>query len=140
MVASKRLRIAAGLQLASAAVGSASAIRILSAGRAGLPPLEGAEGMGGPPFWAGLMFFALAVASLFSAFGLVRGERWGRIVAVCTAAVNAVFAGGDLLGAIMLGSALMGLAFGASVLGHLLIVALVLRREAATGPLAATAR
>lgn len=129
MNASKRTRIAAGLQVLSGIVSLFSATRILAAGSQGLPPLPGAEEMGGPPFWAGLMFFALAVASLFSAFGLWKGQRWGKVVAIVTCAVNAVFAAGDVLGAVAVGSLAMGLVMGLSVLVYLLVIVLVLRRD-----------
>ncbi len=129
MNASKRTRIAAGLQVLSGIVGLISGIRILSAGSQGLPPLPGAEEMGGPPFWAGLMFFALAVASLFSAFGLWKGQRWGKVVAIVTCTVNAVFGAGDILGAIAVGSATMGIVMGLSVLVYVLVIVLVLRRD-----------
>jgi len=124
-----RMRIAAGLQVLSGVAGLYSATRILAAGSQGLPPLPGAEEMGGPPFWAGLMFFALAIASLFSAFGLWKGQRWGRVVAIVTCAVNAVFAAGDVLGAVALGSVAMGIVMGLSVFLHLLVIVLVLRRD-----------
>lgn len=134
MNAVKRLRLAAGLLVLSAVAGSASAVRILAAGSAGLPPMQGAEEMGGPPFWAGLMFFALAVASLFGAYGLWKGQRWGKVVAIVTCAVNAVFAAGDVLGAVMVGSVSMGILMAASVLGHVLVIALVLWRERVPAP------
>lgn len=132
MNVSARIRLAAGLQVLSGIAGLVSAIRILSAGSAGLPAPKGAEAMGGPPFWAGLMFFALAIASLFSAYGLVKGQRWGKIVAIVTAAISAVFMAGDVAGAVALGSPLVALGFGVGTLGYLLVLYLVLRREPAT--------
>lgn len=132
MNATARIRLAAGLQVLSGLAGLVSAVRILSAGSAGLPAPKGAEAMGGPPFWAGLMFFTLAIASLFSAYGLVKGQRWGKIVAIVTAAVSAVFMAGDVAGAVALGSPLVALGFGVGTLGYLLVLYLVLRREPAT--------
>lgn len=132
MNATARIRLAAGLQVLSGIAGLVSAVRILSAGSAGLPAPKGAEAMGGPPFWAGLMFFALAIASLFSAYGLVKGQRWGKIVAIVTAAISAVFMAGDVAGAVALGSPLVALGFGVGTLGYLLVLYLVLRREPAT--------
>ncbi len=129
MNTSNRTRIAAGLQVIAGIVGLFFAIRILAAGSQGLPPLPGAEEMGGPPFWAGLMFFALAVASLFSAFGLWKGQRWGKVVAIVTCAINAVFGAGDLLSAVAIGSATMGIVSGLSVLVYVLVIVLVLRRD-----------
>ncbi|HQZ72715.1 MAG: hypothetical protein ACH37Z_17975 [Anaerolineae bacterium] len=129
MNASNRARIAAGLLVLSGVFGLVSAIRILAGGSQGLPPLPGAEEMGGPPFWAGLMFFALAVAGLFSAFGLWKGQRWGKVVAIVTCAVNAVFGAGDVLGAVAVGSVAMGVVMGLSVLVYVLIIVLVLRRD-----------
>lgn len=126
---SKGIQIAAALQVLSAAAGLVSAVRILSAGSAGLPAPKGAEAMGGPPFWAGLMFFALAIASLFSAYGLVQGQRWGKVVAIITAAIGGVFMAGDVAGALALGAPLVALAFGLGTLGYLAILYLVLRRE-----------
>lgn len=134
MNAVKRFRIAAALLVVSAVGGVLSAVRILAAGSAGLPPMQGAEEMGGPPFWAGLMFFALAVASLFAAYGLWKGQRWGKVVAIVACAVNAVFAAGDVLGAVMVGSLPMGILMTTSVLGHLLVIGLVLWRERAATP------
>lgn len=132
MNATARIRLAAGLQVLSGIAGLVSAVRILAAGSAGLPAPKGAEAMGGPPFWAGLMFFALAIASLFSAYGLVKGQRWGKIVAIVTAAISAVFMAGDVAGAVALGSPLVALGFGVGTLGYLLVLYLVLRREPAT--------
>jgi hypothetical protein len=131
MNAVKRFRLAAALLVVSAVGGVLSAVRILAAGSAGLPPMQGAEEMGGPPFWAGLMFFALAVASLFAAYGLWKGQRWGKVVAIVACTVNAVFAAGDVLGAVMVGSLPMGILMTTSVLGHLLVIGLVLWRERA---------
>lgn len=126
---SKGIQIAAALQVLSAAAGLVSGIRILAAGSAGLPAPKGAEAMSGPPFWAGLLFFALAIASLFSAYGLVRGQRWGKVVAIVTAAIGGVFMAGDVAGSLALGAPLMALAFGLGTLGYLAILYLVLRRE-----------
>ncbi|MEO8084601.1 MAG: hypothetical protein ABI780_12330 [Ardenticatenales bacterium] len=137
MNATKRIRLAVALLVLSGVTGLFSAVRILSAGSAGLPPLKGAEEMGGPPFWAGLMFFALAIAALFSAYGIWKGQRWGKIVAIVACAINAVFNAGDVLSAVMIGSALMGIVMGLGVIGHLLVIALLLRREPAPASMAA---
>jgi len=126
---SKGIQSAAALQVLSAAAGLVSGIRILAAGSAGLPAPKGAEAMGGPPFWAGLMFFALAIASLFSVYGLVRGQRWGKVVAIVTAAIGGVFMAGDVAGSLALGAPLVALAYGLGTLGYLAILYLVLRRE-----------
>lgn len=128
---SKGIATAAALQVLSGIAGLISAVRILSAGSAGLPAPKGAEAMGGPPFWAGLMFFALAIASLFSAYGLVKGQRWGKVVAIVTASISAVFMAGDVAGALALGAPLVAVGFGLGTLGYVAVLYLVLRREPA---------
>jgi len=125
---SRPILIAVVLQVLSAIYGLSSSVRILAAGSAGLPALEGAEDLGGPPFWAGLMFFALAIASLFGVYGLWRGQRWGKVVTLITCGINAVFMAGDAYAGILLGEPAMTLAMGLGVAAYLLVIVLVLRR------------
>lgn len=136
MSRSKRIRVAVALQTLAGIAGMASAVRILSAGSAGLPAPQGAESLGGPPFWAGLMFFALGVSSLFGAYGLWKGQRWGKVVTIVTCAVNAVFGAGDLYAGVLIGNPAMIALFAAAVAAYVTVIVLVLRRDPAPAPLA----
>jgi len=78
------------------------------------------------------MFFALAIASLFSAYGLIKGQRWGKVVAIVTASISAVFMAGDVAGALALGAPLVAVGFGLGTLGYVAVLYLVLRREPMT--------
>ena len=124
---SRPILVAVAIQGISAVFGLFSSVRILAAGSAGLPVPDGGGSGGGPPFWAGLMFFALAIASLFGAYGLWRGQRWGKVVTLITCGVNAVFMAGDVLHGIQLRSPALALAMGMGVLAYILAIVLVLR-------------
>jgi hypothetical protein len=95
---SKQSTIAAILAAIVGVVSIADATRILAAGSAGMPAQPGAEAAGGPPFWAGLMFFAMGVAFVFSAYGIWKNQRWGKILAIVLSAINGLFTLGDIIG------------------------------------------
>jgi hypothetical protein len=126
---SKSFKIAAVLVTALSVLGVASALRILAAGREGLPALPGSAEAGGPPFWAGVMFLTLAICGFFSAYGLWNNQKWGKVVAVVFAVINGLFSLGDLLGFLSLGMILPALGFFVIVLADILIILLVLRPE-----------
>ena len=130
---SKSISLAAILLTALGAVEMFSAVRILAAGSAGLPPAPELRAAGiesGPPFWAGLLFMVVAVASLFAAYGLWKNQKWAKVVAIVTSALIGLFAVGDLVGAAMAGLAAAAAAFAGLVLVCAMVVFLVLRREA----------
>jgi hypothetical protein len=85
--------------------------------------------MGGPPFWAGVLFLIFAVASLFGAYGLWINQKWGKIITIITRVVMGLFALGDVLNAFFLSYYGLAFAFAAYVLVSILIIVLVLRRE-----------
>src|SRR5512141_243892 len=95
---SKQTTVAAVLAAIVGVLSIADGARILAAGSAGLPAQSGMDTAGGPPFWAGLMFFAMGVAFLFSAYGVWKNQRWGKIVAIILSAINGLFTLGDIIG------------------------------------------
>jgi uncharacterized membrane protein (DUF2068 family) len=105
------------------------ATRILAAGSEGAPAIPGGEEFGGPPFWAGMMFLTLAVATLFSAYGLWVGQKWGKVVTLVTRAILILFALGDLVGATMIGAYNFAAISAVYVVLSIVVVALVLRRQ-----------
>lgn len=126
---SKTLTVAAILQLLFGLVDMIDAVRILAAGSEGLPPPPGGEEMGGPPFWAGVLFLTFAVASLFGAYGLWVNQKWGKIITVITRLVRGLFALGDVLGTVSLSYYGLAFAFAVYVLMSIVVIVLVLRRE-----------
>lgn len=130
MFRSTSLTIAAGLKVVLGILIAMSAIRILSAGSAGLPPPSGAPpGQSGPPFWAGLLFLTIAIACLFAAYGLWKNQKWAKIIAIVTSAVNGLFSLGDLVGFVMTQNYAFAVGFVLVVLAEVLVIVLVLRRE-----------
>jgi uncharacterized membrane protein (UPF0136 family) len=129
MIRSTSITTAAILKVVLGMFTLMSAIRILSAGSAGLPPPSGAPaGASGPPFWAGLMFMTLGVACLFAAYGLWKNQKWGKIVAIVTSAINGLFALGDVVGSVMTRNYVLAVIFVLGVLLEVLVIVLVLRR------------
>ncbi len=129
MARSKFLTGAAILQLLLGLFDLISALPILAAGIGGVAPTPGLEKLGGPPFWAGVLFLILAVASLFGAYGIWINQKWGKVLAVITRVVLGLFGLGDILGSVYaanLGIALVSVAY---VLASILVIVLVLRRE-----------
>ena len=130
MFRSTSLTIAAGLKVILGILIAMSAIRILSAGSAGLPPPSGAPpGQSGPPFWAGLLFLTMAIACLFAAYGLWKNQKWAKIIAIVTSAINGLFSLGDLVGFVMTQNYAFAVGFVLVVLAEVLVIVLVLRRE-----------
>ena len=130
MFRSTSLTIAAGLKVILGILIAMSAIRILSAGSAGLPPPSGAPpGQSGPPFWAGLLFLTIAIACLFAAYGLWKNQKWAKIIAIVTSAINGLFSLGDLVGFVMTQNYAFAVGFVLVVLAEVLVIVLVLRRE-----------
>ena len=130
MFRSTSLTIAAGLKVILGILIAMSAIRILSAGSAGLPPPSGAPpGQSGPPFWAGLLFLTIAIACLFAAYGLWKNQKWAKIIAIITSAINGLFSLGDLVGFVMTQNYAFAVGFVLVVLAEVLVIVLVLHRE-----------
>jgi hypothetical protein len=129
MVRSKGLLTAVVLQVIVGLFNILTSLRILASGIGGAPALVGDGQTEGPPFWAGVMFLILAIATLFSAYGLWAGQKWGKVVTIVTGVILIVFCLGDLVGAVSYGDYLLA-AVSALYLAILLTVQyLVLRRE-----------
>jgi len=128
MTRSKSLVTAAVLQVILSLFDGITAIPILAAGSQGLPPLPGAEEMGGPPFWAGIMFVVLAVVGLFGAYGVWFNQRWGKVITIATRAVLMIFALGDILGSVVSNQWSLGLVSVGYVILSIVTIVLVLRR------------
>lgn len=129
MVRSKALLTAVVLQVIIGLFNIATALRILASGINGAPALVGDAQTEGPPFWAGVMFLILAIATLFSAYGLWAGQKWGKIVTIVTGVILIVFCLGDLVGAASLGSYAYAGVSGIYLVMLLTVQYLVLRRE-----------
>lgn len=128
MSRSRSLIIAVVIQIVLGLFAAASGIRILAAGSGGAMPMPGGEEIGGPPFWAGVMFLTLAIAIFFSAYGLWIGQKWGKIVALVTSIILMIFGLGDLVGAIAIGNYAFAALFAVYVALCITVVLLVLRR------------
>lgn len=126
MTRSRNITIAVILQVALGLFYVFSAVRILAGGSAGGPTLPGAPEDSGPPFWAGIMFLSLALISLFSAYGLWIGQKWGKVLAIVTCVIGVIFALGDLIGTLSLGlygyAAIAACLIGASIATILLVL------------------
>lgn len=129
MIRTRSQIIAVVLQVALGIFDVFAAIRILSAGSAGAPPLPGGEEFGGPPFWAGIMFLTLAVATLFSAYGLWIGQKWGKVVTLATRAVLILFALGDLAGTLAIAAYVFAAISAVYVVLSVVVIVVVLRRQ-----------
>jgi len=131
MTRSKSLTVAVILQFLLGVLDAILSIPILAAGGNGLPPQPGMAlaSMGGPPFFMGVVFLILAVASLFGAYGLWMNQKRGKALTIITRVITGLFGLGDILGAIFLHQ--LGAAFGMAVylLVSILVIVLVLRRE-----------
>ncbi|MFN8474299.1 MAG: hypothetical protein U0822_19045 [Anaerolineae bacterium] len=129
MIRPMPITIAAILTFAINAISFVMALPILAAGREGLPPQPGMENIGGPPFWAGILFITLAIAGLFGAYGLWNNQKWGKVVSIVTCVVQGLFGLGDVLGALSVGNYVLAAGFALLVLACAAVVFLVLRRE-----------
>ena len=129
MTRSKSLTGAAILQVVLGIFDLITALPILSAGIAGMPPEPGAEQLGRPPFFMGVVFLILAVATLFGAYGLWINQKWGKVLVVVTRVVTGLFAVGDILGSFAAASIGIAVLMAIYVLASILVIVLVLRRE-----------
>lgn len=123
----RSITIAAILVVVHGILNLMSAPRILSGVRTGLPSPPGSPS--GPPFWAGLLFMTLGVACLFAAYGLWKNQKWGKVVAIVTSAIDAPFLLGNVIGDIMAQNYMLAFVFTLLTLACVLIIVLVLRRE-----------
>jgi hypothetical protein len=105
------------------------ALRNLTYGSAGAPPLLGAEEMDGPPFWASIMFIFLSVATLFGAYGLWIGQKWGKVVTLITRPIGLLFALGDVVGTLAVGIYPFAALMSVYVVASIVVIYLVLRRQ-----------
>jgi hypothetical protein len=125
----KSLTIAAILQFLLGIANALGALPILAAGSVGLTAQPGMESVGGPPFWAGVLFLVLAVAMLFGAYGLWVNQKWGKVLTIITCVVTCLFGLGDVVGASLTGQLGYASAAVVGVLMCVFVVFLVLRRE-----------
>ncbi len=76
------------------------------------------------------MFLCLSIATLFSAYGLWAGQKWGKIITLATRAVRILFALGDVLNTFSIAAYLFATIFVmVYVVLSIVVVILVLRRE-----------
>lgn len=130
MTRSKSITIAAILQCILGILEAMDAMRILAGGINGLPPPPGSpEGVGGPPFGAGVLFMVLAIAGLFGAYGLWINQKWGKIVTVITRVIFGLFTLGDIWGTVYMQRFDLAFVFVTYLVVSILIIFLVLRRE-----------
>lgn len=129
MTRSRNLQIAAVLLVLLALFSIVPAIRTLSYGSAGAPPLVGTDESNGPPFWSGIMFLVLGVATLFGAYGLWNGQKWGKVVTLATRAILLLFALGDLVGSVAFSAYGFAALSSVYIAVSLIVVYLVLRRQ-----------
>jgi hypothetical protein len=128
MIRSKSLMTAALFQVVLGLFNVVSSLRILASGINGAPALVGDES-NGPPFWAGVMFLILAIATLFSAYGLWAGQKWGKIVTIVTGMILILFALGDLVGAVSYASYVYAAISFVYIVMSVTVQYLVLRRQ-----------
>ncbi|HEU5098980.1 MAG TPA: hypothetical protein VFU22_08175, partial [Roseiflexaceae bacterium] len=67
--------------------------------------------------------------SLFAAYGLWKNQKWGKVVALVTSAINGLFSLGDVLGLVLMQNYALAFGFALVVLAEVLVIVLVLRRE-----------
>jgi hypothetical protein len=123
MSRSRSLTVSAILQAVLSIFDGVSAVPILAAGSAGLPPQPGYESMGGPPFFAGVFFIIAAVSGLFAAYGLWMNQKWGKVLTIINRVLLGLFALGDFFAA----PGLLRLVVVAYLLASVLVIFLVLR-------------
>jgi hypothetical protein len=127
MTRSKSLTGASILQVLLGIVDLVGALPILEAGTERQPPQPGVPQVG--PFFMGVVFLILAIASLFGAYGLWINQKWGKVLVVVTRVVTGLLALGDILNFVVsgnIGFVVIGMSY---VLASILVVVLVLRRE-----------
>lgn len=105
------------------------AIINLSYGSAGAPAWVGNGEVSGPPFGMSLAFVGLSVVTLFGAYGIWIGQKWGKVVTLVTRALLLLFALGDLLGALTFSAYSLALLSLLYVIASIIVVYLVLRRQ-----------
>ena len=135
MSRSKSLSVGAILQAVLCTIDGVSAVPILAAGSAGLPPQPGLESMGGPPFFIGVFFLIIAVAGVFGAYGLWMNQKWGKVLTIVTRVIVSLFALGDFFAA----PDVLRLLVVAYLLASAFVVFLVLRVAPQAGPRMTTA-
>ena len=127
MIRSKSLTGAAILQFVLGILDLINSLPILEAGTERRPPQPGVEQVG--PFFMGVVFLILAVATLFGAYGVWINQKWGKVLVVVTRVVTGLLALGDILSGVVagkIGFAVIGIFY---VLASILVIMLVLRRE-----------
>jgi hypothetical protein len=129
MTRSRSLILVVVLIVAMAVFDLIPAVRTLSYGSAGAPPMTGMEGQDGPPFWAGIMFVCISMAALFGAYGLWVGQKWGKIVTIITRVILTLFILGDLVGSISAGVVPLALGAGLYFIASVYVLYYVLRRQ-----------